>query len=126
MKFCKSILAGVSVVGLLGSAPVVSLAQDMQQGYDSRKSIEDDSSLAPNVPGVTSDENTSNMSQEDKVEMEQALADSGYDPGPVDGVIDDQTRDALREFQEDHSLVATGIVDPATGELLGVVISEPS
>ena len=66
------------------------------------------------------------MSQDEKIDMEQALADSGYDPGPIDGVIDDQTRDALREFQEDHALVATGIVDPATGELLGVVISEPS
>ncbi len=126
MKLCKSILAGVSVIGLLGSAPMVSLAQDMEQAYDSRKSIEDDSSLAPSVPGVTSDDNTSNMSQDDKVGMEQALADSGYDPGPVDGVIDDQTRDALREFQEDRELVATGIVDRETRELLGVVISQPS
>ena len=71
-------------------------------------------------------ENKSNISQDDRVDMEQALGDSGYDPGPVDGVIDNQTREAVRVFQEDHSLVATGIVDPATGELLAVVISQPS
>jgi murein L,D-transpeptidase YcbB/YkuD len=126
MNFGKSILAGVSVVGLLGSAPAVSFAQDTHQFYDSRISIEDDSLSAPNMPSLTSDDNTSNMSQDDKRDMEQALADSGYDPGPVDGVIDDQTKEAVRDFQEDHSLVATGIIDPATGELLGVVISQPS
>ena len=126
MNFGKSILAGVSVVGLLGSAPAVSFAQDTHQFYDSRISIEDDSLSAPNMPSLRSDDNTSNMSQDDKRDMEQALADSGYDPGPVDGVIDDQTKEAVRDFQEDHSLVTTGIIDPATGELLGVVISQPS
>ena len=52
MNFGKSILAGVSVIGLLGFAPAVSLAQDTHQFYDSRKSIEDDSLSAPNMPSV--------------------------------------------------------------------------
>ena len=50
MNFGKSILAGVSVIGLLGSAPAVSFAHDTHQAYDSRKSIEDDSLSAPNMP----------------------------------------------------------------------------
>lgn len=136
MKIYKPVLAGVIVAGSLGFAPTLSPAHDMHaykgqqsvymQPYDNRKSIEDDSSLAPDVPGVTEDDNRPNRSEADMLELEQALADSGYDPGPIDGVFDDQTRAALSDFQSDHELMVTGIVDAETGELLGIVISEPS
>jgi hypothetical protein len=70
------VLAGIVVAGALGFAPALSPAQDMQQ-YDSRKSIEDDSSLAPNVPGVTDDQdNHFNMSQDDLQQLGQTLADA--------------------------------------------------
>src|SRR5437588_6991805 len=118
MKIHKSLLGGILVVGSLAIAPTLSSAQDMQQ-YDSRKSFEDDSSLTPNVPGVTDgQDNRFNMSRDDVQELEQALADAGYDPGVIDGIFDDQTQAAISEFQADHALVATGIVDPETGELL--------
>jgi len=123
MKFRKSILAGI-VAGTLGLAPTLAPAEDMQ--YDNRKSIEDDSSLAPAVPGVTAEDGLSVMSSDDVWQLEQALADSGYDPGPVDGVVDDQTRAAIGEFQADHELMVTGIVDAETGELLGIVITQTS
>ncbi len=54
------------------------------------------------------------------------LVHGGYDPGVIDGLTDDQTRAAISEFQSDHALVATGIGDPETGELLGIVISQSS
>ncbi len=41
-------------------------------------------------------------------EMQRLLGEKGYDPGHVDGVIDQQTRDALRNFQEAQELAATG------------------
>jgi peptidoglycan hydrolase-like protein with peptidoglycan-binding domain len=128
MKIHKSIsvLEGIVVAGSLAFAPTLSSAQDMQQ-YDSRKSIEDDNSLAPNVPGVTDDhDNRFNMSRDDVRQMEQMLADAGYDPGAIDGVFDDQTQAAISELQSDHALVATGIVDAETGELLGIVIHQSS
>jgi len=126
MNICKSVLAGIVVAGAIGFAPALSPAQDMQP-YDSRKSIEDDSSLAPNVPGVTDDQdNRFNMSQDDLRQLEQTLADVGYNPGAIDGVVDDQTLVAISEFQSDHALVATGIIDAETGELLGIVISQSS
>jgi hypothetical protein len=31
-------------------------------------------------------------------ELQQALAERGYDPGPVDGVMGTQTRTALRKY----------------------------
>jgi peptidoglycan hydrolase-like protein with peptidoglycan-binding domain len=126
MKTRKSVLAGIFVAGSLALAPTLSPAQDMQR-HDSRKSIEDDSSLPPNIPGVTDDHGSGfNMSRDDVQQMEYALADAGYDPGAIDGVIDDQTRAAISEFQSDHTLAATGIFDAATGELLGIVISQSS
>jgi peptidoglycan hydrolase-like protein with peptidoglycan-binding domain len=51
--------------------------------------------------------------------VQQALIDEGYDPGPPDGQMGRKTRDALRQFQADKSLPATGTADAATREALG-------
>ena len=40
--------------------------------------------------------------------MQQRLADLGYDPGPVDGVVGARTRAAIRAFQKDNELPETG------------------
>lgn len=42
------------------------------------------------------------------LEAERLLFDLGYDPGPVDGVLTAQTRDALREYQSDSALPVNG------------------
>ena len=42
------------------------------------------------------------------LEAEQLLAELGYDPGPVDGVLTDQTRSALRAYQQDSALPVNG------------------
>ena len=46
--------------------------------------------------------------------LELRLRDLGLSPGPLDGVIDDQTRAALRSYQEGQGLPPTGYVDQAT------------
>ena len=46
--------------------------------------------------------------------VERGLAKSGFDPGPVDGVFDDQSRAALRNFQRDEGMIPTGFVSQAT------------
>jgi len=48
------------------------------------------------------------------------LAHLGYSPGPVDGVIGPQTRDALADFQGDNRLPVTGQIDTATLRALGL------
>jgi peptidoglycan hydrolase-like protein with peptidoglycan-binding domain len=58
--------------------------------------------------------------------MEQALSNDGYNPGAINGVIDDQTQAAISEFQADHDLAVTGVVDAETGELLGIIVSQSS
>ena len=125
----KSILSAVLVSGSLAVAPTLVSAQDQVSKYqvskynDSRPTG-DDSTLAPRVPGVTED--MQEMSRSETMALEEALAANGYDPGRVDGIIDGQTRAAIEAFQRDHRLVATGIIDPNTGELLGIVVFESS
>jgi peptidoglycan hydrolase-like protein with peptidoglycan-binding domain len=51
--------------------------------------------------------------------IQQALVDRGYDPGPLDGQMGNKTRDALRQFQADKGLPATGAADAASREALG-------
>lgn len=41
-------------------------------------------------------------------EAEQLLFDKGYDPGPVDGYLTEDTRDALRAYQLDSALPVNG------------------
>lgn len=53
-------------------------------------------------------------------QVQQNLADRGYDPGPVDGIIGPKTRDALRSFQNDQKLAASGRADRQTLAALGV------
>jgi hypothetical protein len=52
---------------------------------------------------------------------QQRLANLGYDPGPADGQLNEQTRGALASFQAANDLPETGELDAATTEkLLGV------
>lgn len=44
-------------------------------------------------------------------ELQQLLADQGFDPGPVDGVLGSQTRSAIRDFQRTEALPADGYPD---------------
>jgi hypothetical protein len=46
------------------------------------------------------------------------------DPGPVNGVINDRLREALRQFQRSHSLTVNGQVDAATASALGFSTAE--
>lgn len=45
---------------------------------------------------------------------QQSLQQLGFDPGPIDGVLGEKTRAALRRFQESKGLPPTGKIDPPT------------
>jgi peptidoglycan hydrolase-like protein with peptidoglycan-binding domain len=52
--------------------------------------------------------------------VQQALNDKGYNAGTVDGVVGPNTTSAIRKFQTDSGLQATGKLDPATTAALGI------
>lgn len=55
-----------------------------------------------------------NLAQPVRVLVEQRLAAVGLDPGRADGVIDRQTRIAIRAYQEGRGLAPTGYLDQIT------------
>ena len=42
--------------------------------------------------------------------VQEGLARLGYSPGPVDGVLGGQTREAIRQFEKDRNLAQTGTI----------------
>jgi peptidoglycan hydrolase-like protein with peptidoglycan-binding domain len=53
--------------------------------------------------------------------LESRLMQKGYNPGPVDGVIDARTRAAIRTLQRDTGAPVTGYVDPAVLTILDLM-----
>lgn len=58
--------------------------------------------------------------------IQQNLADRGYDAGRADGIMGPRTQQALRDFQRDQNLQASGRADPQTMAALGVESGSPS
>jgi peptidoglycan hydrolase-like protein with peptidoglycan-binding domain len=53
-------------------------------------------------------------------QVQQQLSDKGLSPGPVDGVMGPKTRDALKQFQQQQGMTASGSLDQQTLTALGV------
>jgi hypothetical protein len=52
--------------------------------------------------------------------VQERLADKGFNPGPLDGQMGEKTQVALRQFQRTHGLPPTGGLDEATRIALGL------
>jgi len=53
-------------------------------------------------------------------DVQMALTELGYRPGPVDGIFGSGTEAALLRFQADQGLVADAIIGPSTADQLGL------
>ena len=53
-------------------------------------------------------------------QAQQRLQAQGFDPGAIDGVLGQQTQQAIRWFQNSVGLLPTGELDARTLEALGV------
>ena len=86
----------------------------------------------PGTPAPAADAHDANIGIED---LQHALRELGYEPGPIDGILGTRTRAAIRAFQIDRGLPVTGEVSdnlrtsialalvPATGEASDLRIS---
>ncbi len=59
------------------------------------------------------------LSRNQVEKMQELLSAHGFDPGPIDGVIGSQTREAIKEFQRTAKLPADGHPSPELLEVLG-------
>jgi murein L,D-transpeptidase YcbB/YkuD len=57
---------------------------------------------------------------QDKLSMQKSAQEHPPPQGDEAGALDDHTREALRAFQKDHGVPATGLPDDATIKLLGL------
>ena len=57
---------------------------------------------------------------------QKKLQELGYNPGPLDGIWGKKTYRALKKFQHQNGLPATGNLDPITKEKLGIISPEKS
>ncbi len=51
-------------------------------------------------------------------QAQQELVASGFNPGPVNGLLNAETQDAIRAFQSEKGLPATGELDAQTTDVL--------
>jgi membrane fusion protein, multidrug efflux system len=61
----------------------------------------------------------------DLMRVQRRLKDLGHDPGPIDGRLGLQTKGALKAFQTDYGLAATGEIDAETRAALGLGRERP-
>jgi peptidoglycan hydrolase-like protein with peptidoglycan-binding domain len=60
------------------------------------------------------------MASAETRQLQQALRDRGFDPGPVDGISGPRTREAVMEWQRQNNMAATGRADQQMLSSLGV------
>ena len=70
--------------------------------------------------GQSSARGMSGQSNENVKQVQEALKTKGHDPGAPDGVMGPKTQQALRAFQKQNGLQATGRLDDKTASALGV------
>lgn len=101
---------------LAGAVMAVSLTacQGMMGGKES-------SQQTSSAPAASSAAGQQAMSSDLVRDVQRGLASRGYDVGPQDGIYGDSTEQALRKFQRDQRMNASGQVDAQTLAALGVV-----
>jgi hypothetical protein len=72
----------------------------------------------------TGDQGTAGVTADDIKKAKEALKAKGHSPGPIDGVLDGKTQQALRDFQKANKLPVTGLLDANTAEKLGLSLDK--
>jgi TolA-binding protein len=70
--------------------------------------------------GQIGQQHQKHMSQDQVRQAQERLKEAGFDPGPIDGLLGKQTKEALREYQKAHGLPQTGQLDASTRDSLMV------
>jgi hypothetical protein len=145
MKRKKQILTAIILSGSVGLGAQSILAQGAPGGERPGPSTPRQTQptipgqTAPGVPGQTDpmpgqpgtvpervqrpgagDQGMAGVTADDIKKAKEALKAKGLNPGPIDGVLDGKTQQALRDFQKANKLAVTGDLDQQTAEKLGV------
>jgi hypothetical protein len=144
MKRKKQVLTAVILSGSVGLGAQSILAQGAPgPGPSTPRQTQPTipGQTAPGVPGQTDpmpgqpgtvpervqrpgagDQGMAGVTADDIKKAKEALKAKGLNPGPIDGVLDGKTQQALRDFQKANKLAVTGDLDQQTAEKLGVTL----
>lgn len=76
--------------------------------------------LSTAVSNASVPQENPSFSIEDVRAIQIELRNRGYDPGQINGMMSSETQAAIRAFQNANNLPATGVLDDATKQALGV------
>ena len=134
MKNKKEIVTAVILSGSIGLGAQTLLAQAEKPGGGrplenptSEKQFEQKESPGSQEQGtgrIGSQQGATRMSDADIKSVKEALKAKGLNPGPINGTMDSQTQQAIRDFQKTNNLQVTGEVDEQTAAKLGVTIGQ--
>ena len=122
MKHRKFILTAAILTGSLGLGAQITSAQTRPVGNPLENRNSEKQFEQRNSPISGNQQDMTGMSADDINQAKEALKARGLNPGPMNGSVDSQTRQALREFQQDNDLPATGSLDQQTAGKLGVTV----
>jgi peptidoglycan hydrolase-like protein with peptidoglycan-binding domain len=112
MKLSTMMLAAA----LATTAPLAALAQTSQQPNMPAQTNQQRANLA-SAPGNANDSHHA-MSRRKVEELQAALQGNGAKDLAIDGIWGAKTTEALRDYQKQHGLPATGKLDQPTAEKL--------
>ena len=105
--------------------PSVGGSQSERSGGDTQTPVSKGSrSAGSNDPssghGPRSAFESQGMGRQNVQQAQEALKNQGYDPGPIDGIMGSQTRQAVRDFQSKNGLRQTGMLNAETKQKLNI------
>lgn len=133
MKRKREILTAVLLSSSLGLGAQSIWAQGAPGGGQSGPRIPGQTDPTPEQSGTipervqrpdVGNQGMAGVTADDIKKAKEALKAKGLNPGPMDGVLDGKTQQALRDFQKANKLPVTGNLDPQTAEKLGVTLNE--
>ena len=125
MKRKKPVLTAMILSGAIGLASSPLWSQELPGERRQSNPNQTRPGRDQDVPGINQ-LGTPELSKNDMRAVEEALKAKGYRPGKIDGVVDEEARAAIRQFQQDNGFSVTGMVDQKTADRLGVRISSKS
>jgi Putative peptidoglycan binding domain len=133
MKRKREILTAVLLSSSLGLGAQAIWAQGAPGGGQTGPRIPGQTEPTPGQSGTipervqrpdVGNQGMAGVTADDIKKAKEALKAKGLSTGPMDGVLDGKTQQALRDFQKANKLPVTGNLDPQTAEKLGVTLNE--
>lgn len=113
--------AGKSFVAALNSySPVEAPTRPLESRAADAISGSPDQTASPVTTDRTDEYPRSSSAYASVREAQRQLKHAGYYTGPIDGMVGPMTRGAIRNYQHDNNLAATGRLDRATRDKLGL------